>query len=781
MANQRVSELAQITANQVNPLDLILLAHLYPSPLSMKMTMADLSTYILSGGNLTGSFYGTSSWSQTASYSLNTPIQVTASYALIAGNALNAVSATFASSAGNSTTSISASFATIAGIALTASFGIATFATSSTYSKTASFLLFVPGSTNGTASYSMTSSNSQTASYALNAAGSNITSSYAFTSSNAIISQTSSNVLWDGVSNNGTVFNSVSTSYSPESDFSISSSHALVADVAFTSISSQVSASWASSSISSSNAITAAYAITASYFIPTPNTLQYGIFQAITQSVTASQVDVVSVVAPYSLTMSVDVNGSIIIPWTASMLLNESITLNVINRTTGVSHLLDTYPVYINMGNNTAMFSGGLTGSFTGSITSSVQGTIAASIQSTLTGSYNGHLTGSFSASYSGSNGTGSLSGSITGSGPGYLTGSLTGSISGNITGSMSGTMTSSIMANVNGTITNNISGTMVVPFNLMGAVSVYPDNYMIYVKASSNDFSIYQNRNVRFAVDINVGSFSISNGHPLSFYTDFQNPIVFSSSLGGPFTDTYVGINITGSNNIYMMDLSAINGNVYYAWTLQNCSLVQATNAYGLTSIAGMPSNILTMSIQTSSLSQLTDLSYTTLGWLTFTNSSISQLPSLPSSMSYININLNNITNIVSLPAGLTQFYCDNCPVLSLASLSMPSTIVSMSLSSETNLNTLPSSLPNSLAYFWCRNNPLLTMFPALPPNIIYLDVSNDNLSTTVEDGICADIQGSGLSNGYLNLQGNAHITSPTTLARISTLFSRGWTVLYS
>ena len=684
-------------------------------------------------GGLSGSLFGTSSWSQTASVALSSPPQASASYALVAGTALNANSAAFASTANNAQNSVSTSFASVANLALTSSATVATFATSSTFAQTASFLLFIPGGSNGTASFSQ---RALTASFALSAvASTSVTSAYAATSSvadQANNSKTSSFVNWNGVSNNGTVFNSVSTSYSPVSDNSTSASHALVADVAYTSISSQTSASWASSSISTSYSAYADLARTASYTLPNTTNINYGIYSAITQSATSSQVDVVSVNTPLSVVMSVDVNGNITIPWTASMLLNESIALNVINRTTGVVTLLDTYPVYINMGNNVATFSGGITGSLTGS-----------------------------------------LSGSITGS--------ITGSLTGSVTGSVVGSVTASMMAVMNGTITNNISGTMVVPFNLMGSTPVLTDDYMLYVKASSQNFSIFQNRNVKFAVDINYGTFAVSAGKPLAFYTDFPDPITFSSSLGGPFTDFAYNIVASGSNNIYMMDLTNVNQKAHYAWTLHSCSFVKATNAGALQDIGGMPFSLVTMSIQTASLSQLQDLSNTSLALMTCTNTPITQLPNLPNVMSYINVNTNHLTNISTLPGGLTQFYCDNSYISSLASLNMPNTIVSMSLSNNTNLNTLPVALPSALVYFWCRNNIQLTAFPPVPSQVIYLDVSNDSLTAAEEDGICADLQGNGLFNGYLDLRGNSSITSPTTLTRISTLNSRGWTVLYT
>lgn len=681
MANKRVSELAAITAAELNPQDLLLVAHLFPSPESKKLTLADFTTYLLAGGNLSGSFYGTASWSQTASYALNAPLQTSASYALVAGNALNAISATFAANAGNAATSVSSSYATIAAIALTASVGAATFASNSLYSQTASYLLYV-GTPNGTASFALVSANAVTASYALNANVTGLSSSYALSASLAVdaeVADTSSYVDWDGVSNNGTVFNSVSASYTPQADYSISSSHALIADLAMTNLANVSSASYASQSLSSSYAYFASTALTASYAFVDPNVVQHGIYAAISQSLTSSQVDRVSITAQAPVTLSIQSVGSLIVPWTSSVATSESVNLNVINRTTGVTYTLDNFQVFI--------FNGGASAS----------------------------------------------------------------------------------------------SGSIKIPYTLIGSQAVNPDHYMLQVQASSQNFSIFQGRPVRFVVDINIGSFAVSTGHPLVFYTDYQDPITFSSSLGGPFTDYASNMIISGSNTIQMMDMSNVNGSAHYAWTLHSCSLVQANNAFSLNDIGGMPNSLVTMSISSASINLLQDLSNTNLKLMTCTFTNLPSLPLLPTSMSYININGNVLQNISSLPAGLTQFYCDNSFVTSLSSLVFPNTIVSMSLSSETFLNALPSSLPTSLVYFWCRDNPNLTAFSSCPPNLLYLDVSNNNLSAIEEDGICADLQGNGLLNGYLNLQGNTPITSPSTFTRITTLLSRGWTVLYS
>ena len=808
MANKRVSELAQITPAELDAQDIILVAHMFPSPESKKMTVDDFATYLLSDGNISGSFYGTSSYAQTASYALNATTQISSSHSLTSDYSYHGDFAFTCDQAYNAYAADTASYVKVAQTALTASFGTATFASNSIYTQTASYLLYVPGNSNGTASFALSS---LTASYALNASnngGSNGgSSSWASSSISASYASTTAQAAYAGYAYNGlrTSLADLATtaSYANTASFSKTASFASIANISYTSIATQLSASWASSSISSSYANMSSTALTALYCAPNPNTIQYGIFSAISQSNLNSQIDNISITSPQDLTMSVDVAGTVVIPWTASYITSGNITLNLLNRTNGFNQVLDTCPVYINMGNNVATFSGGLTGSFMGSVTSSILGQVSASIQSIFSGSTDslidgtvlGNITGSISASLTGSdslgNGiSGSITGSVTGSEYGNINGSMVGSVDGSMTGSITGSingtllgiMTSSMMGTINGIITNNISGTINLPFSLMGHASIHPDNYMLYVSASYGNFYISPSRTTKYGINVNIGSYTINNDRQLTFYTDYPDNITFSSSLGGPFTDVATNIVSSGSNSITMIDLSGVNGNAYYAWTLNNCNLIKATNASMLRDIGGMPSSLLTMSIQTVGLTKLEDLSNTSLGWMTCTNTNISSLPSLPTSMSYININGNNLTNVTTLPTGLTQFYCNDSYIQSLSSLTMPSTIVSMSLAYNGLMRDLPSTLPTSLAYFQCNNNVILTAFPPVPPPVTYLDVSNCSLPLIEEDGICADLQGHGLSNGYLDLRGNASIaSSPTTLTRISTLFSRGWTVLYS
>jgi len=804
MANKRVSELAPITVVDLTAADLLLLADVTAHE-SKKLTLADLSSYILSGGNLTGSLNGTASWAiNTVSASFSPPT-VSSSFAISASTALRSISSSYSAAATSASYSLSSSFTQTASYVLSQTVASASFANFAGLANSASFLIYA-GVPNGTSSFSLLA---LTASFALNGGGGSgsISSSFAATSSQA---QTSSYLQYNVFRGNGTASLAIRSQTSDFADSSTSASHADVADIALVGITTnfQSSASWASSSISASyaqNATTAVTALTASFLIGDASTTQYGVFTAITQSITSSQVDVVTLNSSGLMTASFDVKGTLTIPFTASVALSESVTLHLLNRTTGVDQVLDMTPIYYFVG-NTSTFVGTISGSFIGSvigtvtgsvigsITGSTSGTVTGSVNGQTTGSINGSITGSITGSISGSNfGTGSIDGSVTASLTGTVTGSVngtltgsfngqsTGSINGVTTGSISGSVTGSMNGIMTGTITNQISGSFTMNFGMMASSVLLADDYMLYVTASSNKISFSPNRLSRFGVDVNIGTLSVSVGEPLAFYTDNPDFITFFSLGGGPFVDTATNMAITGSDQILQVDLSGVNGGAHNVWTMTSMFYISGSNATGLTSVSGMPSSLLTMSFQTSSLSSLKRLDNTSIKRLYVANSSLSRLPLLPDSMSngYINCSQNAITTLpATLPVGLKELYCDANSIVGPPA-SFPSSVVSMSFSSNTNLSGWLTTLPSSLVWFWVRDNPSLVNLPTIPPLVKYLDASYNNLSAVVQDSSCADLVTNGLLSGSLDIRGNAALL-PVTLTRIATLQSRAWTVQY-
>jgi hypothetical protein len=757
MANKRVSELTQITTGELNSADLFLLSDVSAQE-SKKLTLGDLNTYILTGGNLTGSFFGTASWSQnavSASFANNVPsasYASTASFALNGGTGGSAVSSSWASQ------SLSASYAQTASFVSVANAATASFATSSKFADSASFLIYTGGN-NGTianAINAVSATSATSASYSLTST----TASYSFSSS---VSDTSSLSV--------TASNSVTASFAL---FATSASVGILTTV-------QASASFASHSLSASvadTAIDALTAITASYVLPNLALQQEGIFLAISQSNYRSQLDRVAIVPFFSgpATTSVEAVGTMVAPYTSSILLNESVTLYALGRETGIVYTVDSTPIYVNIQGQfssiSASVQASLQGQLTGSITGSTQGAIAGSVTGNITGATSGSISGSTD-----------VSGSLTGSYDAILTGSLTGTLSGNYTGSL----TSSISASYNGIITGSVSGSvstflsgaMKIPFSLMGQLYLPTGSYMFFISASTSKVFIEPTRTARFSVASSIGQFSITSGEQIQLTTTNQSDLIsFSSSMnGGPFMDTAANIVASGSSDVIFMDLSSV-GSIRYVWT---CTGLKELVSYGnifLNDVQGMPSSIVTMSLQNGALSNLYDLSSTSASILKVNNNALTALATLPSTMSYIDCSNNLILSLPNIPFGVTNLYCASTAVSTPPNV-LANATVSMSFYNNPNLNLWLTTLPTSLAWFDVSSCPLLTALTTIPSNVRYLNVGSDAMTDIAQDNICSNLVSNGLLSGSLNLAGNAPLL-PITLTRIATLQSRAWSVSY-
>lgn len=679
MSNKRVTELALILPSELSSEDLFLLADVAPNPESKKLQLFDLKNYILSNGNLSGSLTGTSSWAQNAVSTSYAPPQTSGSYAATSSWSWNSISASIALLAISASYALSSSYSLTASYALSSSCNNCSSSISSafsTYAYSASFLIYT-GIPNGTASFAMT------ASHALSLASSS-TSSFAGScsfASSSNFAQSASHLIYDGTPN-GTAY------YAINATNATSASNAQTASVAYVALTASVgittnfqsSASFASRSISSSHALiadTAYLANTASFAWPSPYYIRHGVYSAITHSLSSSVLDLVAISSSQSTSSSFEAVGTVVVPWTASQRISESITLNLLNRTTGYNRVLDRLPIYI--------FNGGASAA----------------------------------------------------------------------------------------------SGSIKMPVSLMGNAVVPADDYLLSISASTTGIQFDLYRYGKFSVDVNIGSFTVAPAPPLAFYTDNLDNLTFSSSAGGPFQDTYPNIvNVTGSPEITLMDFSAITGRAHKVWTLVNCTTVQARGNTGLTGVGGMPAALLTMSIVTSSITRLEDLSATSITRLVCTKGLMTTMPTLRDTMSYINVSQNPLTTFGTVPYGMKELYCDGTNLTNPPTTLTPS-IVSMSFSNNSGFTTWLSTLPTSLAYFWCRNNPSMTTLPTIPAPMIYLDVSNNDLTDTVQDNICADLVSNGLNSGSLDLRGNQTLLA-LTLTRITTLLSRAWSVQY-
>jgi len=300
MANKKISELASYTTPKAN--DLLLISDVVAHE-SKKLTLADLGTFVLNSGNITASVYGT------------------ASYALVA---------------------MTASFVTSSNI-----YGVVSSASWSPFIS----VITVPSASWVSASAFIITA--QTASYitASNIYGVVSSASFATTASYALNGGSGGTSLTTGAT------------YPITSSWAITASYALNGGSGGVSQITVPSASWVSASVFITTAQTASYLAfngtpngTASYAIfagNIPNVRQdYGTFYAITQSVSSSQIDLVSVTPTFGglQTTNFEVYGTVNVPFTSSV--NGRLELFVLDRQQGFSQSLDFSPIYVSLGGN---------------------------------------------------------------------------------------------------------------------------------------------------------------------------------------------------------------------------------------------------------------------------------------------------------------------------------------------------------------------------------------------------------------------------------------------
>lgn len=312
-----------------------------------------------------------------------------------------------------------------------------------------------------------------------------------------------------------------------------------------------------------------------------------------------------------------------------------------------------------------------------------------------------------------------------------------------------------------------------------MGA-SPMSGSYMVYVSASSNKINIEPTRTTRFNIDSAAGNFSVNPGDPLQFSaTPANTEISFSSTDGGPFIDTAANIVTTGSNKILTMTVSnAILSSLRYVWTLPNLTSLTTDNSFALNFISGMPNSIVTMSFQNCTLQGLSPLNTTSASILKVNGNGLVSLPSLPSTMSFIDVSSNlAFTTFPVLPSGLTVLN-SNFTSVAAPPDTLPNSLVTMSFNNNPDLVTWLTTLPTSLKYFDV-NSSSLAQLPTIPGPVIFLNVANNQFGSIAIDNVCAQLVSNGQNSGSLNLSGNpGPILNPTTTNRIATLVSRAWTV---
>ncbi len=358
-------------------------------------------------------------------------------------------------------------------------------------------------------------------------------------------------------------------------------------------------------------------------------------------------------------------------------------------------------------------------------------------------------------------------------------------------------------------------SGSVSMPFSLAGQPSLY-GSYLVYVSAS-NGLNIDSTRNVRFNIATESDTFlvgQLSSG-PITFSAVSSNPFSpvlfsFTSTDGGPFTDTAPGINYTQSLGKEIFTITSLGqnvGTINYFWTVSGSISASFSNNTDFYSLSGIPNTLQYLSCNNNILFQLYSMASSSLLYLDCDTNRLSSLPALPNSMSYINCNNNIISNISSLPAtlsyfdcssnnltslpsslpyGLTVFLAGNNPSLTTIPSVLTDTIITMSLDNDSALSQI-SYMPMSLSYFSINYCSQISSVPSTPVGIVYYSAQSCSLSETYIDNTLTPELYNNVStyaprynNGILDIRGNGGL-DPIAVGYINSLVNNyGWTAYY-
>jgi Leucine-rich repeat (LRR) protein len=113
----------------------------------------------------------------------------------------------------------------------------------------------------------------------------------------------------------------------------------------------------------------------------------------------------------------------------------------------------------------------------------------------------------------------------------------------------------------------------------------------------------------------------------------------------------------------------------------------------------------------------------------LNCSGNTITTLPTLPSSLESLNCSGNTITILPNLPSSLTYLDCYANTITTLPTL--PSSLESLNCSGNT-ISSLPT-LPSSLESLNCSGNTISSL-PTLPPSLTYLNCSGNTIGPTFD-----------------------------------------------
>jgi uncharacterized repeat protein (TIGR01451 family) len=143
------------------------------------------------------------------------------------------------------------------------------------------------------------------------------------------------------------------------------------------------------------------------------------------------------------------------------------------------------------------------------------------------------------------------------------------------------------------------------------------------------------------------------------------------------------------------------------------------------LTTLPVLPTTLKLLKCYTNLLSSLPLLT-NMLTYLNCSDNQISSLPIPPNSLVYLDCSGNPLGTISVLPNNLNEFHCNADQLVILPALT--NSLVNLSCTSN-SITTLPV-LPNSIQYLNCSNNQL-TNIPTLPNNLLTLDCVFNQLTS--------------------------------------------------
>lgn len=306
MSHKRVSQLVELTAAEVAGGDLVYVVDVSARE-GKKMQITELGDYLSVSASL-NAVHATQA--DTASYVFGSDVHGTVESSSYAGTADTAISASWAAR------SFSSSYASTASFAMNSTAGSSTSSSWASASLSASWADRSGVALSAIAASSLVYPNSSTASYAMKAQLVD-TASYAKTAS--FIAGPSASVS--------------TASYALRSGFSSTSN---VSNLAL--------------ELSFPNTSTASYAITSENFSYN-HFIDFGVYLATTQSISASQLDLVEVSSSTGLSKPTNVMamGTVIVPYTSSIAVDESLSLVIKSRDTGDETTLDTTPVFFDV------------------------------------------------------------------------------------------------------------------------------------------------------------------------------------------------------------------------------------------------------------------------------------------------------------------------------------------------------------------------------------------------------------------------------------------------